>query len=158
MEDLVLKPECGIEENILKIIDYVKQYEQQNGLSEEEVLFKYSCLHSKHLAVVILDVLDKMYGKIKGLGVAEEHCQTNGRAWQSHGWVKFIDYNNHKCGYFDIYGRKTSEEATEFLNLLALGELELHNKYESRACRYAFADLWELRFGHIKIDEGLGPV
>ncbi len=158
MEDLVLKVEDSIEENILKIIEYVKQYEMGNGLTEEEVLFKYSYMNSNHLAAVISDIIEKLYGKIRGFGIDKVEYIANGRAW-SHSWVKYIDYNNnHKCSYFDIFGVKSTEETNDFIALLMNGGVELHNKFESRACRYALADLWKLRFDHIKIDSGLGPV
>ena len=158
MTDLVLKVSDSIEENILKIIDFVNQYEKENGLTEEEILFKYSYLHHYHLAVVIVDILEKMYGKIRGLGIDKSEYAVNGKVWQAHSWVKYIDYENKKATYFDIFGKKSTEETNDFISLLMNKEVELHNKYESRACRYTHADLWPLRFRHIKIDGGVGPV
>ncbi len=48
MEDLVLLESNSVEENILAIIEFIKQVEREHGLSEDEIVYKYTCGACKH--------------------------------------------------------------------------------------------------------------
>ena len=114
MENLILPATNTIEQNVLAIIEFVKQVEREHGLSEEQIIHKYTCGYCGFLVDVVIKTLDKLFGTIKEI----KKCTRN------------INYNDELCYhcylclktakgksfYYDILGKKTKKQMLSFVN------------------------------------------
>ena len=86
------------EQNILKLIEFVKQKEKERGLSQEEIDFKYTHGFCAALANYIRVSLLKCFGFDANMASRLNHS--------------FISHNG---AYYDILGKKNANEMYEFL-------------------------------------------
>lgn len=115
MEKLVINTNSPEEENILKIIEYVKQIERGKGLSEEKIEYKYTHGDCTCLAFLIKTILPNVKVKWVGSCIEDGHCciaikgdpETDPR---------LEDYIDEDLYYFDINGKKYYEEMKKYLS------------------------------------------
>ncbi len=115
MEDLVLSVNDSLEDNILAIIDFVKQVEKENGLTEEQIEHKYSCGCCAVLALeLIKENIERLFGTTKELeGFAIE---TGNKKINTHSYLKLKKDLPEEDLYFDIFGKKTIKEVKKFIS------------------------------------------
>lgn len=112
MEDLILQSSNTMEENILAIIEFVKQVEREHGLSDEEIEYKYTRGNCKNLAqLAILDTLVRLFGKIRGASVVkiDEYNISF-----PHYYLKVETKKGNAC-FYDILGKKSNQEMINFM-------------------------------------------
>ena len=114
MEDLILTKQNSMEENILAIINFVKKVEAKNGLSKDQIVYKYTCGLCEDLAYnIIYTTLRKLFGNVKGLGCI---CLYPNCEQINYHWLVKLDKPYFKKElYFDITGKKTKKEIEEYL-------------------------------------------
>ena len=112
MEDLVLPTSNTLEENVLAIIDFVKQVEREYGLSDEEIEYKYTRGSCKNLAqLAILDTLVRLFGNIRGTSVVKIEYNRS----FPHYYFK-VEEKKGNSYFYDILGKKTNKEMVDFMN------------------------------------------
>ena len=128
MEILYLSREIADEENIMKIIDFIRACEKENNLSNEEIDYKYTHGYCGELARLIKTIFEKCLDKkiyIKTFNTAlelKDEVVYNTHLYVSP-QVKCEKRAEHKSAkdlltryYFDIFGKKTETEVEEFLS------------------------------------------
>ena len=113
MEDLILTFENGLEDCIIKIIEFVKQVEREQGLTDEQIVHKYTCGSCGNLALrLVKPTLERLFGEVEELeGVTFDTCYAQ---VPKHTYLK-LKRENQEDLYFDIFGVKTLKQVEEFL-------------------------------------------
>ncbi len=112
MKDLILSESNSTEENILAIIEFVKQVEREHGLSDDEIVYKYTFGLCWQLANFISRTLKFLFG-IKD--IKEIYRIGNMEYIDHHVYVQYRDRKLNRCFYFDILGKKTEREVSSFM-------------------------------------------
>ena len=115
MKKLVLNSNDLEEINIRKIIEYVRQFEKEKGLSDEEITHKYTHGDCVCLAFLIKILLPSVKVKWFGSCSDDAHCciAIKGDPKLDSKLEDFIDEDLY---YFDINGKKYYDEMREFLS------------------------------------------
>ena len=113
MESLTLQNSDATEENISSIIEYVKSIERDNGLTDEQITYKYTQSDCRCLATLIKHFLPDTE---LIMFIAESPS-----AYEFFHFYAAINKNQNrtldfkKLKYFDINGQKDFEQAEKFV-------------------------------------------
>lgn len=114
MEKLILPNQNATEENILRIIEYVRQVEKSKGLTDEQISYKYTHGDCNCLADLIKTLLPDV--KLKGFGSSNGDAHScvaiKGNPDVDERLDRFIGEDFY---YFDINGKKYYDEMCEYL-------------------------------------------
>ena len=113
MKELILSADDSLEENVLKIIEFVKLVEKYEGLTDEQIVHKYTCGSCGNLALrLVKPTLERLFGEVEELeGVTFD---TGYAQVPKHTYLK-LKRENQEDLYFDIFGVKTLKQVEEFL-------------------------------------------
>lgn len=115
MQVLVLNRADQLEDNILAIIDFVKRVEKEHGLTDEQIIVKYTC---RYCSVLACDFVVKTLHSL--LGVEEDEVDASlqkvATRKAAHHYYVELKQRGKKPVYFDILGKKSLEEMQNFVN------------------------------------------
>lgn len=114
MEQLRLNVNDATEENIYKIIDYVIKLEKEHGLTDDEIIYKYTHSDCICLAFLIKTLLPNVIVKWFGSCSLDAHCCIAIKG-DSNLDSKLDDFIDEDLYYFDINGKKYYDEMCLFL-------------------------------------------
>ena len=110
--------------NACKIVELVKAYEREKGLTDEEIVVKYTQGYCSDLADAIRMSFGYCFNKeIETLMLFEN--ETVDGLTHSHSYARIGDL------YVDIFGAHTLEEAREFVNSGALHDKSAKESFEA---------------------------
>ena len=110
MENLVLDEKDDLGSNVLKIIEFVKQVERERGLTDEEMVYKYTHGHCWVLATCVVETINRIFGEVK------EVQEQSFAKFNTH-WYVEVKTNEGEF-YYDICGKKTKEEVEAYMDNL----------------------------------------
>ena len=113
MNKLILQDNKPTSENILKLIKLIKSIEHQNGLSDDEIIQKYTHSDCRCLVSMIQQIIPNTKSI---LFMAEEEFFHYFVCVPSQNIGSNQNLNAGNFSYFDINGMKTYEEAYAFVS------------------------------------------
>jgi len=114
MEKLILNKNDSIQDNILKIIEHVKKQERNNGLTDEQISYKYIHGDCSVLVNIIKQIYPEAQEVLFGEGEYGHFCVSiKGNPAED---SKLEDFHMEDRYYFDINGRKYFDEMREFIS------------------------------------------
>ncbi len=113
MQELILSKDSKLEDNIFAIIGFIKELERENGLTDEEIVHKYTCGHCCELALDIMKAtMDRLYGNVEE--ISGYTVDTGDKRFPTHTYLKLKRSPDAEDIYFDIMGAKTIGEIDKF--------------------------------------------
>ena len=130
MKDLYLSKFDSDETNACKIVGFVRAYEREQGLSDDEIAVKYTQAYCSTLADAIRMVFGACLDKVidKRTFFSKE---TENDIVESHTYAEIGET------FVDIFGAHTEKEAIEFVNSGALSEPNARKCFEENKERFA---------------------
>jgi len=115
MEDLILLTTSTMEEKILAIIEFVKQVEREHGLSEDEIIYKYTCGACFELSYYIVKGMLKYLYNCSFEKLNACYMVGDRKYIDHHVYLKMKGKTESEDLYFDIFGKKTKQEVDGFM-------------------------------------------
>ncbi len=131
MEDLYLSKFDSDKTNACKIVEFVKAYEKEQGLSEEDIMVKYTQAYCSTLADAIRMVFGAYLDKVIDTKTFFSKEASSDRV-TSHTYAELGE-----DVYVDIFGAHDEKDVEEFVNSGFLSDPQATQEYELNREKYA---------------------